>query len=85
LNFLKKYWQLILAFLAGIFGVLFALRKNKSDVELLNRAQDAEVAVVDAKIENIKEKKQEVLDQKAPIVDDADAKEVNRFWDNKLK
>ncbi len=85
MNFLKKYWQLLVGFLVGIFGILFALRKNKSDVELLNRAQNAEVAVVDARIKNVEEEKQEVLNQKAPLVEDANAKEVNKFWDSKLK
>lgn len=85
MSFLKKYWQLLLGFLVGIFGILFALRKNKSNVELLNRAQNAEVAVIDAKIESVEEEKQEVLNQKAPLVEDADAKEVNKFWNNRLK
>lgn len=85
MNFIKKYWQIIVAFLAGIVGVLFALRKNKDDVDLLNRAQNAEVSVVDAKIENVEQKKQEVLNQKAPLVDSADSKEVNEFWDKRLK
>lgn len=84
MNKLKEYWMLFAGAIGAILAILFFSKKN-TDVDLIKRAQEAELKVVDTKLESVAEKRSEVEKQEAPKVADANPNQVNDFWNDELK
>lgn len=81
---IKKYWLLILGAVGAILAFVFT-RKSGPDAATLERAQSAELKVVDTKIDNIEAQKAAVEKSEPPKVSDADATKVNDYWKDTLK
>ena len=80
---LKEYWFVLVGAVVGLVGLLAFFRK--SDTKNLDRAQAAEVAVIDAKIDAVKQAEEKIEEQPKPVAQDASPEQVNDFWKNNLK
>lgn len=84
---LKKYWKQILGALAAIAGVLLYSRNKQLEGELSVAKTDKEGSILETKREAIKERQDEVQNDKTELSTkrDAERKEANTATPDEVK